>query len=140
MPEPETYDETYELFPEKEIQELKQELQKLKSFDVTPSKSMQVSMVELNQKLDKLLHIFDDALDKLKVEEGKDLLSRMDKLEEQLDEVLEQNKTIAEGLVAITDMIKPKPAPFPRPMPGIPTGVPGPPGMPRPPMPPVPRR
>jgi len=62
--------EEYELLPHKEIEELKDELAKLKEFEITPTKKLRVSLVELNSKLDKLLDIFEDAMSQVQIEEG----------------------------------------------------------------------
>lgn len=100
-------DENYELLPQKEIQELKEELRKLKEFEITPSKKMQVSMVELNQKLDKLLAVFEEATTSLELEEGG--LSFKDKMKpviDRMNKILEQNSEIAQGIVAVADLVK----------------------------------
>ncbi len=154
----------YEILPQKEIQELKEELRKLKEFEITPSKKMQVSLVELNTKLDKLLSIFEEAMTALQVEEGG--MSFKDKMRpvlERMNKVLEQNSEIAQGIVAVADLVKdlredlgkgvtvkesmieaPQPAPMPftpqmmpapeRTMPQLMPGM-MPPGMPPPPPP-----
>jgi hypothetical protein len=99
--------EDYEILPQKEIAELKDELRKLKEFEITPSKKMQVSLVELNTKLDKLLSIFEEATTALQVEEGG--LSFKEKIKpviEKMNKVLEQNSEIAQGIVAVADLVK----------------------------------
>jgi hypothetical protein len=99
--------EEYEILPQKEISELKNELRKLKEFEITPSKKMQVSLVEVNNKLDKLLSIFEEAMTALQVEEGG--LSFKDKMRpvvEKMNKVLEQNSEIAQGIVAVADIVK----------------------------------
>lgn len=94
----------YELLPHKDILELKEELRKLRA---QPSeKTLQISMVELSGRINRLIDIFEEAKEMIKAEEGaltfqekmKPLLNRMDK-------VLEQNSQIAEGVVAIADMV-----------------------------------
>jgi hypothetical protein len=97
----------YEILPQKEIAELKDELRKLKEFEITPSKKMQVSLVEVNNKLDKLLSIFEEAMTALQIEEGG--LSFKDKMHpvvEKMNKVLEQNSEIAQGIVAVADLVK----------------------------------
>ena len=157
-------EEEYELLPHKEIEELKQELRKLKEFEITPTKKLSVSLLELNKKLDKLLKIFDEAQHMIKSEEvGMTYKERMKPIIERMDKILEQNADIAEGIVAVADMVKevkegkaeeteaepempgmpglgpegPMPPPGGPPAPGVP-----PPGMPppgAPPMPPMPQ-
>ena len=101
---PETYGDDYEILPHKEILELREELRRLKA---KPSeRTLQISMVELAGKVDKLINIFTEALEEIRVEEGgltfqekmKPVLNRMEK-------ILEQNSQIAEGIVALADML-----------------------------------
>ncbi|MEM4263894.1 MAG: hypothetical protein QW666_03300 [Candidatus Woesearchaeota archaeon] len=100
-------EEEYELLPHKEIEELKSELQKLKEFEITPTKKLSVSLLELNKKLDKLLAIFDEATHMIKSEEmGLTFKERMKPISDKMDKILEQNADIAEGIVAIADMVK----------------------------------
>lgn len=156
-------EEEYELLPHKEIEELKEELSKLKEFEIAPSKRLQVSLLELNTKLDKLITIFEDATHELRVEEGGiSFTEKMRPILEKMNKVLEQNSEIASGILALADMVKdlkegeaprrmPEPMEMPRPMMmeaprpmappmqapqmgAMPPGVP--PGMPLPPMPP----
>lgn len=160
--------EDYEILPEKEIQGLKDELRKLKDFEIQPSKKLGVQLIELNSKLDKLLSIFEEATTALQLEEGG--LSFKDKMRpvvEKMNKILEQNSEIAQGIVAVADLVKdlrndmdkgvtvkeqsiegPQPMPLPpgnfgqQPQQGMPPMMP-PPGMPRmmmPGIPPPPRR
>lgn len=161
--------EDYEILPQKEIQELKNELQKLKDFEITPSKKLGVQLVELNTKLDKLLSVFEEASTALQLEEGG--LSFKDKMKpvvEKMNKILEQNSEIAQGIVAVADLVKdlreemnkgvtvkepalegPQPPAYPAPTfgpPALPQGGMPPQGMPRmmmpgmPPPPPARRR
>jgi hypothetical protein len=99
--------EDYEILPQKEISELKDELRKLKEFEITPSKKMQVSLVEVNNKLDKLLSIFEEAMTALQVEEGGlSFKEKMRPVVEKMNKVLEQNSEIAQGIVAVADLVK----------------------------------
>jgi hypothetical protein len=162
--------EDYEILPEKEIQGLKDELRKLKDFEITPTKKLGVQLIELNTKLDKMLSIFEEATTALQLEEGG--LSFKDKMRpvvEKMNKILEQNSEIAQGIVAVADLVKdlrndmdkgvtvkesaiegPQPMPLPPgnfgQQPPAPQGMPPmmpPPGMPRmmmPGIPPPPRR
>lgn len=99
--------EDYEILPQKEIQELKNELQKLKEFEITPSKKMQVSLVEVNAKLDKLLSIFEEAMTALQLEEGGlSFKEKMKPVAEKMNKILEQNSEIAQGIVAVADLVR----------------------------------
>ena len=100
-------EEEYELLPHKEIEELKGELQKLKEFEITPTKKMQVSLLELNTKLDKLLTVFEDAMRELRVDEGGlSFAEKMKPLLAKMNKILEQNSEIASGILALADMVK----------------------------------
>jgi hypothetical protein len=100
-------EEDYELLPHKEIEELKGELQKLKDFEITPTKKLRLSLLELNKKIDRLLNIFDEAAHTIKAEEmGLTFKERMKPMSDKMDKILEQNADIAEGIVAIADMVK----------------------------------
>ena len=104
--------EEYELLPHREIEELKEELHKLKEFEITPTKKLRVSLVELNQKLDKLLKIFDEARHEIRTEEvGLGFKEKMKPFLEKMDKLLEQQADIAEGMVALADIVKGKEKP-----------------------------
>lgn len=157
--------EEYELLPHKEIQELKEELRKLKEFEITPTKKMHVTMIELNHKLDKLITIFEDAMHEVRVEEGGlSFAEKMKPVVSKMNKILEQNSEIASGILAVADMLKGKearptyeeepelpsleapPRPPVPPTPPSPRAPPGPPGPPKPapaegpPLPPPPRK
>ena len=161
-------EEEYELLPHKEIEDLKEELAKLKEFEIAPSKRLQVSLLELNTKLDKLITIFEDATHELRIEEGGlSFTEKMKPLLEKMNKILEQNSEIASGILALADMVKemkeeaPRPMEMPEEAPPAPIMVPRPagmmapprqappvgqmppgipPGAPLPPLPPLPRR
>jgi len=91
----------YELIPEKEIGELKDELKRLKDFEVKPTKQLGTNLIELNTKIEQLLSVFEQSYRFMTTEgsgENKELIERLDK-------VLEENGQIAQGLVALSDMI-----------------------------------
>lgn len=99
--------EEYEILPHHEIEELKEELRRLKEFEITPSKKMHVTMIELNHKLDKLITIFEDAMHEVRVEEGGlKFADKMRPVMEKMNKVLEQNSEIASGILAVADMVK----------------------------------
>lgn len=99
--------EEYEVLPQSEVKGLRDELKKARQFDIAPSKELHVSINELNSKLDKLIGIFDEASHDLKVEEGGlTFHEKMRPLLEKMNKILEQNAEIAEGIVAIADIVK----------------------------------
>jgi len=94
----------YELIPEKEIIELKDELRRIKELDVQPANKVSVGIAELSVKIDRLISIFEDAFHELQLEQGG--LSFQDKMQplvERIDKILEQNSQIAEAMVALND-------------------------------------
>ncbi|MBW3019144.1 hypothetical protein KY329_03095 [Candidatus Woesearchaeota archaeon] len=100
-------EDEYELLPHKELSELKEELRKLKEFEISPTKKMHVTMVELNHKLDKLVTIFEDAMHEVRIEEGGlSFADKMKPLLEKMNKILEQNSEIASGILAVADMVK----------------------------------
>ncbi|MBI4141987.1 hypothetical protein HY484_03625 [Candidatus Woesearchaeota archaeon] len=99
--------EDYEVLPESEVKGLRDELRKARKFDLSPSKELHISVNELNAKLDKLIGIFDEASRDLKIEEGGlTFHEKMRPLAEKMNKILEQNAEIAEGIVAIADIVK----------------------------------
>ena len=99
--------ESYELLAESELAGLRSELKKAKEFEVTPTKRLHVSLNELNAKLDRLIGIFDEASRDIKIEEGSiSFQEKMRPLIEKMNKILEQNSEIAEGIVALADIVK----------------------------------
>lgn len=99
--------EEYELLPHKEVEELKEELRRLKEFELTPTKKLEVSVLELNKKLDRLIDIFDKASHDMKLEEGGlTFIEKMKPISEKMNRILNQNAEIASGILAIADLIK----------------------------------
>lgn len=94
----------YELMPHRDIIELREELRRLR--EKPSEKTLQISMVELASKLDRIIEIFEEAKEMIKVEEGAlTFQEKMRPLVERMEKILEQNSQIAEGVVAIADMV-----------------------------------
>ncbi|PIN81217.1 hypothetical protein COV11_02370 [Candidatus Woesearchaeota archaeon CG10_big_fil_rev_8_21_14_0_10_30_7] len=64
------------------------------------------SLEELHAKLDKLVDLFSKAIDKFDKVLDKVEDSSTDILSEKMDEVLDQNAQIADGIVALSEMVK----------------------------------
>ncbi|MBS3125333.1 hypothetical protein J4211_03715 [Candidatus Woesearchaeota archaeon] len=145
MADEESEDE-YELLPHREIEELKAELSKLKEFDIAPTKKLQVSLLELNTKLDKLITIFEDAGHEMRTEESSLSFSeKMHPILERMNKILDQNAEIASGILAVADLLKEKKSEAPAhpdfttfASPMLQMGTPKPMGLP--PIPPPPKR
>jgi len=132
-------DDDYDLLPHQEIEELKRQVQELKTrSDKSSSQEIVKSLDQLTRAMDSMLRLFTEASQEVK---GDD--KEHEQIAEKLDEVMEQNKTIAEGMVAVLDMVgdfverqnqKPASMPMQRPMPRPNYPPPGPEpgfGMPR---------
>lgn len=154
-------DDDYEMIPHKEIVDLKKELEKLKK---GPAPGAKNQMENLTNSINNLLSLFKEASSQmhLEEEEANMVSEKLIPIEGKLDQLLDQQQKIAEGIVALADLVKEmkqqqsKPAPVPRPrmapppgsMPPPPMGAPGPmPPPPRgapqgglPPLPPMPPR
>ncbi|MBN2112477.1 hypothetical protein JW707_05260 [Candidatus Woesearchaeota archaeon] len=102
----EAMEEEYELLPHKEIVELKDELRRLKSLPPEAGKHAEVSYDVLTRKMDRLIEIFEEAEKSVEVEEGAmTFKERMAPFMDKMNKVLEQNSEIAEGIVALADIM-----------------------------------
>jgi len=129
-------DEDYEIISKKDLASLRGEVKQLKEGEA-PSESTVLS------KLNQMLDLFKEASMSMKGEKSS---SAMEEVNEKMDQILEQHKQLAEGILAIADMIKaasgeeaekveqPRQAPMPAPqMPPMPGPMPmGPPPRPMP--------
>ena len=98
-------DDDYELLPHKQITDLKKELEQLKK---GPSPESGNQMDKLNDSINNLLGLFKEAASQMHLEEqeGGMVAEKLIPIEEKLDQVLEQNQKIAEGIVALADLVK----------------------------------
>ena len=102
----EPVEEEYELLPHKEIIELKDELRKLKSLPPEAGKHTEASYDILTKKMNRLIEIFEEAEKSVEVEEGAvTFKERMAPFTDKMSKVLEQNSEIAEGIVALADIM-----------------------------------
>jgi len=120
-------EEEYEIIAHKEIQKLKDEIKALKKGQPAISDEAVMS------KLDEMIDIFREASEHMKEEPG--LAKQFIELDDKLENLLDQNQKIAEGVLAVADMLRehteshhiaPKseiPQPMPKPM-GPPGAVP----------------
>ncbi|MEK6849563.1 MAG: hypothetical protein AABY01_03260 [Nanoarchaeota archaeon] len=99
-------EDNYELVPYKEIQDLKEELKRLKDVPIPSTKKLQVTMDDLAAKMDRLTAIFEEAGHEIKTEEGGlSFQEKMKPLLEKMNKILEQNSEIAKGIVAVADLV-----------------------------------
>jgi hypothetical protein len=101
-------DEEYTILPHKEIQDLKEELDKLKKNPDLVDNSLKASIGNLNDSLGALMGVFKEATQEMRLEEGEEsiLNKKFVPLMEKMDLILEQNQKIAEGIVALADILK----------------------------------
>jgi hypothetical protein len=90
-------DEDYEIISHKEIDRLKQEINKLKEAEFSGSANT------IMDKLDKILDIFKEASQNMQNDKSSD--KQLDSINYKLDNILDQNQKIAEGVLAVADMI-----------------------------------
>ena len=99
-----------EFVPYKDISELKRELEGMKGRKDIPAKDIHDAVQKLAQTMTDMLEIFGAATEQMKLEE-REYESEARKHEmiiSKLDKIIEQNRTIAEGMVAIVEMVKEK--------------------------------
>jgi hypothetical protein len=100
----------YDLMPHRQINELKALVQNLKNkIDTASPKELIDSMYALTRSIDSMMNLFRQAADEMKYEEKEEILSGGSEhkaINEKLDKVIEQNKIIADGMLAISDMVK----------------------------------
>ena len=102
--------EEYVFTPYKDISELKQELEGLKGKKDISTKELYDSVGKLTKTITDMLEIFGAAAEQMKLEEREYEADakKHEMITSKLDKLLEQNKTIANGMVAIVDMVKEK--------------------------------
>jgi hypothetical protein len=97
----------YALVPEREVEELKKEVEDLRKNPVgsTPEGKELMEQVEsLNQTIHSLSDFFKEASESLERFESKP--KEESKIEPKVDELIEQNKKIAKGIIAVADLVK----------------------------------
>ncbi len=103
----------YTMIPEREFLQVKKEVEQIKKdpFAAYSEKDEIVkAMQDLTKTLSSLNNIFEKAADELKLEERstETIGKKLDPLFEKLDLLIDQNKKIAKGLVAVADMLESK--------------------------------
>lgn len=116
-------DEPYDLMPHRELEELKKQVAELKAkHNKSSSQEVVNSLNQLTRSMDAMLMLFTEAAKNVKAEEKEE-----SNIAYRLAEIVDQNKTIAEGMVTVSDMVKdfiekqghrplsaPRPAPSPK--------------------------
>lgn len=100
----------YDLVSYKDISDLKKDLEGIKDKkDVSP-KDLNEAMHRLADTMGSLLEVFGAAAEQMKLEEkeSESDFKKHEMIISKLDKLIDQNKTIAEAMVAIVDMFKEK--------------------------------
>lgn len=103
-------EEDYGVVPYRDLSELKTQLEGIQSKKDVSTKDLHDAVAKLAQSMSDMIGIFGAAAEQLKLEE-KEREAEMKKHEliaAKLDKLLDQNKTIAEGMVAVVEMMKEK--------------------------------
>lgn len=114
-------EEEYDLVPHSEVEKLKKQVEALKEHpygETEAGRSLMTGIDELSKSIESLIELFKDAAERMKEEPEKDEANK--EILEKLDELIDENKKIAKGVLAVADMIKDLQAPQPmpqRPMP-----------------------
>ena len=99
-----------ELIPYKDISELKKELEGMQDKKDVSTKELYDAVHKLSNAMSDMLEVFGAAAGQLKLEEkGYEAETKKHEIIiSKLDKLIDQNKTIAEGMVAIVEMVKEK--------------------------------
>ena len=117
----------YEIMPYKEVVELRKQIEELKAKSSgTGSNQLIESINRLTQQMNSMMGLFKTAAEEMRLEEKDEhfVAKKIEPLIDKLDAIIDQNQTIAEGMVAVADIIKENfgkrkeaPRPFLRPEP-----------------------
>lgn len=105
-------DDEYELLPHKEIIKLREELEKLKKNPLGKGKSAEnilEAINTLNESINSLIYVFQHATDQLKetsIKNEKHEEADFHPLIGKINQLIEQNKDLAEGIVTVAEMVK----------------------------------
>jgi len=109
MVEDEMPEEEYALVPQKEFFKLKRDVEAIKKNPLTGlgGEDLIASINELRNAINNLLELFKTAAEEIKLEqrESETIAQKLDPLFSKIDEIVEQNKKLAKGLVAIADLV-----------------------------------
>ena len=104
----------YEILPRDELDNLKKEIEKLKkgeevsgSEDSSPNASAGIE--KLNNSINSLIELFKTAQDSMEnddKETSEQLTKKIDPLNEKIDQLIDQNKKIAQGILTVADLVK----------------------------------
>src|SRR3989338_8358457 len=97
-----------EFIPYKDISELRRELESIKDKKDVSTRDLYEAVNKLAAVMEDMLEVFGAAAEQLKLEEKEyeAETKKHDAIISRLDKLTDQNRTIAEGLVAMVEMVK----------------------------------
>lgn len=103
----------YAMVPEREFLQMKKDVDQIKKDPLATyqeKSDLLRAMQDLTKMLSELNNIFQKATDELRLEEkeAETIGKKIDPLFERMDLLIEQNKKIAKGIVAVADMLESK--------------------------------
>jgi len=104
--------EEYQIMPQKTISKIKKEIENLKtkaaSSDEVASPGFKRAIDNLTESINSLMSLFKEAAEEMKVEEKteENIEQKLGPLVKKVAEIEEENKKIAEGILAIADMVR----------------------------------
>lgn len=103
-------DDDYELVPKREILELKKQIQELKQDPLgqASGSGFYSSIEALNTNLSKMINIFKQASEEMKLEERESQIisQKIEPILEKIDEIHEDNQAIAKAILNLSDDMK----------------------------------
>ncbi|MBW3012976.1 hypothetical protein KY325_00375 [Candidatus Woesearchaeota archaeon] len=103
-------EDEYEILSRHELKRLRDEVKALKDGGKADTSDLLKAIEELNEKLQQMIEIFDSASQDLREEDTESELveTKIDPILQRISGIEEQNQKIAEGLVAINDIVEEK--------------------------------
>lgn len=109
-------DAEWEIMPHKTIEKIKDELDDLKlkaaSNDSVSNESLRKSLDNLNRSVNQLMSLFKEAAEEMKIEEeskdrmSEDIHNKLNPLLKRMETLESENKKIAQGILAVADLVK----------------------------------
>jgi len=100
-------EENFELIPHKQFLELKRDMESIKKNPFGPrTEEILMNMTELSRSLDEMVKAFKEATESTQNQELQDLTAMINPVSVKIDTLFEHNKKIAQGVLAIADMLK----------------------------------
>ena len=106
-------DDDYAIVPEKEVLQMKRDLESLKRnplSGIDSGSDLITSMNNLTKAINSLIELFQKAAEEIRLEDrsSEAIVKKVEPLFEKIDMLVDQNKKIAKGIVAVADMLEAK--------------------------------